>query len=133
MKINVLEVISSLKPVGGAETFAVNFCVALSKKVNLHVAILYDVCTDSLVKTLKNNGIGYTFFHKKKGIDLKCAKLLSKFIVDNKIEYIHTENNALITTYLALKKIKQCKRIPILHTIHTVPGLEGGKISIANA
>ena len=129
MKMNVLEVISSLKPVGGAETFAVNFCVSLSKKVNLYVAILYDDFTNSLVNTLKNNGINFTFFHKKKGIDFKCAKLLSKFIIDNKIEYIHTENNALITTYLALRKNKQCKRIPVLHTIHTVPGLEGGRIS----
>lgn len=128
-KITILEVISSLKPIGGAETFAVNLSVALNKKVNLHVAVLYDEANDSFLSTLKNNGINVSFFHKKRGVDINCAKLLREFIIKNDVRFIHTENNALITTFLAIRKKQLYKKITVLHTIHTLPGLEGGKIS----
>ena len=56
-RMNVLEVISSLDTVGGAETFAVSLSKALRNLCNLKVVILYNSNNVDLINKLKSSGI----------------------------------------------------------------------------
>ena len=122
--MKVLEVISSLEPIGGGETFAVNISRSFHKKHELKVVILYQKHTKMFIDRLDEAGIDYVFLNKKKHFDLKNARELRKIISDFKPDYIHTENNALIPTYLALRKLPSKRRPPVFHTMHLAPSIE---------
>lgn len=119
--MKVLEVISSLKPVGGGETFAVNFARSMSKISELKVVILYKDYNPMFIERLDELKIDYVFLNKQKHIDLKNAKQLKQIVEEFKPDFIHTENNALIPTYLALRKMKRSKRPNVFHTMHLAP------------
>ena len=97
--MKILEVISSLYPMGGAETFATNLCVEISKIAKLKVVILYQKNRDFFISKLKENNIDVVILDRKGHIDLKNAKQLREIILDFKPDVIHTENNALIQTF----------------------------------
>lgn len=119
--MKVLEVISSLKPVGGGETFAVNFARSMNKISNLKVVILYKDYNPMFIERLDEMKIDYVFLDKQKHIDFKNAKELRQIIKEFKPDVIHTENNALIPTYLALRRIKKTNRPNVFHTMHLAP------------
>ena len=119
--MRVLEVISSLKPVGGGETFAVNFSRCMNDISDFKAVILYKEYNQMFVDRLNEKKIDYVILNKQKHFDLKNAKELRKIIEEFKPDAIHTENNALIPTYLALRKIKKKNRPLVFHTMHLIP------------
>lgn len=119
--MRVLEVISNLKPVGGGETFAVNFSRCMNDICELKVVILYKDYNPMFINRLKEKNIDYVILDKKKHFDLKNAKELRRIIIDFKPDFIHTENNALIPTYLALRFAAKKIRLPVFHTLHLIP------------
>ncbi len=126
--LRILEVINSLRTVGGAETFAVDFVLALSKVSTVDVVILYDQNDETLMKRLLDKGITVHVFHKKGHIDLKAIKQLRALMREGDYDVIHTENNALITSFFAARPLK--KRPRIYHTVHNPANIEsGGKLS----
>ncbi len=119
--MKVLEVISNLKPVGGGETFAVNFSRCMDDIAELKVVILYKEYNQMFIDRLNEKNIDYVILNKQKHFDLKNAKELRKIVEDFRPDVIHTENNALIPTFLAIRKIKKNKRPIVFHTMHLIP------------
>ncbi len=122
--MKILKVISSLFPMGGAETFATNFCIEISKIAELKVVILYKKNRDFFISKLKQNNIDFVILDRKGQIDFKNAKQLREIILNFKPDVIHTENNALIQTFLALRKTNYKKSIKVFHTMHLIPEQE---------
>lgn len=126
--MKVLEVINSLRTIGGAETFAVDFSIELSHIAEVEVAILYDANNSYLLSRLKNAGITTHVFHKRAHIGLKTIFDLRRLIKTGHFNVVHTENNALISTFLARMGIRQKPKI--FHTIHNPAPIEcGGRVS----
>ena len=119
--MRILEVISSLKPIGGGETFAVNISRSFHKFAELKVVILYKEYSQMFVDRLKEKNIDFVFLNKQKHFDKKNAKEIAKIIKEFNPDAIHTENNALIPVYLALKYIKKSDRPYVFHTMHLAP------------
>jgi len=116
--MKVLEIISSLDPTGGAETFAVNFSIEMQHISDLKVVVLYRKHKDYFEEKLKENNVDYIFLNKAKRFDLKNVKELRQIIKEYKPDVIHTENNALIPTFLALRMLKKAQRPNVFHTMH---------------
>lgn len=118
--MRVLEVISNLTPIGGGETFAVDFSRCMNDICEFRAVILYKEHSEIFTDRLNEKGINHLFLDKKKHFDLKNAKELRRIINDFKPDVIHTENNALIPVYLAVRKIKK-NRPTVFHTMHLAP------------
>lgn len=116
--MKILEIISTLEPTGGAETFAINFSRELQDISNLKVVVLYRKHKSYFEEKLKEKGIDLVFLNKTKRFDLKNARELRQIIKEFQPNAIHTENNALIPTFLALKNIKKSQRPKVFHTMH---------------
>lgn len=119
--MKILEVINSLKPIGGGETFAVNISRSFDKFSELKVVVLRKDASQMFLDRLEEKKIDYVFLNKQKHIDLKNAKELRKIILNFKPDYIHTENNALIAVYLALRGLAKKDRPFVFHTMHLAP------------
>lgn len=119
--MKVLEVINSLRPTGGGETFAVNFSREMTSFAETKVVILRDNNKEFFINRLKEKNIYVVILNKKGHIDLKNAKELAKVIKDFKPDFIHSENNALISIYFALRHIKKKDRPLVFHTMHLAP------------
>lgn len=119
--MKVLEVINSLGPTGGGETFAVNFSREMSNLAETKVAILRNNNKQHFIDRLKEKNIEPIILNKKGHIDLKNVRQLRKVIREFRPDYIHTENNALISVYLALRHIKRKNRPFVFHTMHLAP------------
>lgn len=119
--MKVLEVISNLYPVGGGETFAVNFSIYAHDKTILKTVILYKKHNPMFIERLKAKGVDFIFLDKKSRFDLKNAKEIAEIIKSFKPDVIHTENNALIPVYLALRHLKKKDRPLVFHTMHLAP------------
>ncbi|MEF2176191.1 MAG: glycosyltransferase family 4 protein [Candidatus Absconditabacteria bacterium] len=120
--MKVLEVISSLQPTGGAETFAVNFSIEMSKKTDLTVVVLHDNNNNYFIDSLRNSNVKLIILRKKRKFDLPTILTLFRIIKRNRFDVIHTENNALITSFLAVLPL--LKKPNIHHTLHLEPFLE---------
>lgn len=116
--MKVLEIISSLDPTGGAETFAVNFSREFQEISDFKTIVLFQKHKPYFEEKLKEKNIDLVFLNKTKHLDFKNAKELRQIIKDFRPDVIHTENNALIPTYLALRKIKKQQRPKVFHTMH---------------
>ena len=126
--MRILEVISSLGPTGGAETFAVHFSRSINQKEQLTVVILYSDNKQHFINLLKEKNIEPIVLNKNKHFDFKIIRQLRKIIREKKIEIIHTENNALISSFFAILPLKN--KPHIFHTVHNPAPIEaGGKIS----
>ena len=119
--MRILEIISNLKPIGGGETFAVNISRSFNKFAELKVIILYKDYSQMFIDRLKEKNIDFVILDKQKHFDKKNAKEIANIIKDFKPDVIHTENNALIPAYLALKHIRKSERPPVFHTMHLAP------------
>lgn len=119
--MKVLEVISSLRPIGGGETFAVNISRCFKDICDLKVVVLYKEASQMFIDRLNEKNVDYCFLNKQKHIDLRNAKELRNIIKAYKPDAIHTENNALIPVYLALRGIKAKDRPYVFHTMHLEP------------
>ena len=120
-KIKVLEVISSLEPTGGGETFAVNLSRELSELVELKVVILYKNNKSFFINRLKEKNIDFEILDKRKHFDRNNFKQLGKIINCFEPNVIHTENNALIPVFFALKSFESRKKPYVFHTMHLEP------------
>lgn len=119
--MKVLEVISNLLPIGGGETFAVNFSCCMNDICELKVIILYKEYTQMFIDRLNEKNIDYVILDKQKHFDLKNAKEIRKIIKEFKPDVVHTENNALIPAFLAIRKLKKKDRPIVYHTLHLIP------------
>lgn len=119
-KIQIVEIIPSLYPVGGAETFVTNFILSINKKytnrVNVTLVLLYDSAITDLEKRLANADIRIIKLNKRRGLDFKCAFRLKKVLKEIHPDVIHTHLNSLLTLKLAVP-IKP-KNVSFVHTIH---------------
>ena len=122
--MRILEVISNLHPVGGGETFAVNFSRCAQDLSTLKTVILYKKHTEMFIERLKEKNVDFIFLNKQKHFDLKNAKELAHIINSFKPDIIHTENNALIPVYLAFRYVKKKDRPLVFHTMHLAPQYE---------
>lgn len=122
--MKILEVIGSLGPTGGGETFAVNIAREFQTLATLKVVILHDNNKKYFIERLKEKGIEPVILHKKGHFDSENTKKLRQIILDFEPDVIHTENNALISTYFALRKTKFKRRIRVYHTLHLDPEKE---------
>ena len=119
--MKVLEVINSLGPTGGGETFAVNFTREMSLIADTRVVVLRNNNKEHFLNRIKERNIDLTILNRNKHIDLKNAKELRNIIKDFKPDFIHTENNALIPVYFALLGLKRKERPLVFHTMHLAP------------
>jgi len=116
-----MEVMNCLTVCGGAENFEVNFCQFAQKETDFFPVILYESSGFPLYKKLISFSNKAPFVvGKRNSIDIRAIKRLRRYIRDNKIDVIHTENNCLITTFFASVSSKT----PIVHTIHLPPNKE---------
>lgn len=119
--MRVLEVISSLGPLGGGETFAVNFCREIVSFADLKVVILYTQNREHFIRRLQEKGIEPIILDKHGHFDFSVTKTIASIITDFKPNVIHTENNALISAFLAQKRVSKHLRAPVFHTMHLMP------------
>ena len=118
--ISCLEVISSLQMVGGSESFSLNFSRFISEKSSLTVVVLYEKGNQALEEKLDSiKNIKIFRLNKQKHIDVKTIIQLRQIIKKTKFDFIHSENNCLITLYFALRPLK--RKPIVLHTLH-LPG-----------
>jgi len=88
--MNILHLVNSLD-CGGLE----NFTIELSKELKRTGDVPFICCLDKLGNLASNAtdfGIPVINLNIKPGIDLKCLWNLRKFIVQNKIDVVHTHN-----------------------------------------
>lgn len=116
--MKILEIISSISPVAGAETFAVNFSIELQKHSKLKVVVLHQNPNNVLSRQLQQSQIDVIYLEKRKHLDFNTVKELSRIIKNYNPDIIHTENNALITAFLS------STRTPIFHTVHLLAQYE---------
>lgn len=116
----IFEIIPSLVPVGGAETFIVDFVKSFKDKysdqIDLKLIILYSQEDSALLKKLKRQETDLVILDKRKGFDLKTACKLRSMIFEYNPIVIHTHLLSLTTLKIALP-IKR-KHIKCFHTIH---------------
>lgn len=122
-KIELVEMIPSLNPVGGAETMFVNLCEEIrlhhSDQVNLNVIILYGCKPNSLYDRLSKLGINTYYLGKHRGVDFACASKLKELLSKINPTVIHTHLGTSITLMLALGFKK---KYSIVHTFHHMVG-----------
>ncbi|MDD4211346.1 MAG: glycosyltransferase [Clostridia bacterium] len=119
--MKILEIISSLEPIGGGETFAVNLCRELSINHIVKVVVLYKNHNPYFDKRLKEKNIDVIFLSKKKHIDFKNFRELRKIIKSFRPDVIHTENNSLIPSYFSTFFPFGFKKPFVFHTMHLAP------------
>lgn len=116
----IFEVIPSLTPIGGAETFVVDFVKTFKEKhsneYDLKLIILYKQDDSRLLRELQEAGIDIVILNKKKGIDIKAAFKLRDLILEYNPVVIHTHLYSISTLKIALP-FKQ-KGTKCFHTIH---------------
>jgi len=93
-KLKVLEIISALSPVGGSETFAVNFCVSMKEKADVRIVVLHNEIHSLLANRLQKNNFEITVLDKKKHFDIKTLRQLRKIIIKYKPDVIHREQRS---------------------------------------
>lgn len=114
MKINVLHIIDSLLT-GGAETIAVNTVNELNKVNNIKAFLC---CTRKEGPLFENitDVSKYCFLDKKKIIDFKALKRLSKFIKKNEISILHAHTTSFFIAVLIKFRFPSLKIIWHNHT-----------------
>ena len=119
-KSTIFEIIPSLTPVGGAETFVADFVVNLKNKYgskyNLVLIVLFKQEESPLLTKLKEANIEVIELDKKPGFDYFCSLRLRELILQRNPRVIHTH----LHSFVALKTAKFFRRkdMMFVHTIH---------------
>jgi glycosyltransferase involved in cell wall biosynthesis len=113
--MKIVELISSLDPVGGAQTLVSDLCLKFSKKHDVFLICLYNCQNCFLSQKLINEGIKVIFLNKKKGVDLTTARELRKILKDIKPDIIHAHLNTFLTLFLS----KTMKMFKVFYTFHS--------------
>ena len=121
--MKILQVIPNLQT-GGAEKMLMALTLELSKGNDVRVISLYTENTD-ISKELQEKGIKIYFLDKRKSFQFSMIKQIRNVIRDFKPDVIHTHLYTLFYTYLAVRKFK---KIPIIHTVHSIAQKEQSKI-----
>ncbi len=121
--MKILEIIPFLDS-GGAQVM----CATLSKKLHdkRHEVVVVSLYAGEwfLKNDLISYGIKVIELHKKPGIDFSIIRALKKIIKTEKPDIIHT--HLFASKYACLST----RRIPVVHTIHSVASKENTKIGI---
>lgn len=125
--MKILEIINGLDSRGGAEVFFLNLCLELkaNKNIDLRVISLYDKTDESLKNDFETNNIKICYCHKENGRK-KAAQCLRDYINAFQPDVINT-HLSVIPTYVRAFGFQK-RRWKIVHTIHSLPQLECGKI-----
>ena len=119
-KKTIFEIIPSLTPVGGAETFITDFIISLknkySSKYSIVVILLFKQVESPLLTKLKEANIEVIELEKKAGFDYFCSLKLRELILKRNPSVIHTH----LHSFVALKTAKFFRRkdMAFVHTIH---------------
>lgn len=112
--MNILHIVNSLD-CGGLE----NFTIELSKELQHTGDTLFICCLDKL-GNLASNATDFNIqvinLNIKPGIDLKCLWNLRKFIIENKIDVVHSHNKKPLIYGSIAAKLASVKHI--IHTRH---------------
>lgn len=115
--MNIVEIIPSLFPVGGAERLVCNLTESfLNNNHSVVLISLYSNEHNIVVDELKNKGVRIIFLNKKKGVDFSCAKRLKKIISEINPDVIHAHLDSLLTIYLS----KIYRKYNVFYTFHTL-------------
>ena len=125
----IFEVIPSIVPVGGAETFLIDFIESCKKRYSdefdIKLIVLYKNGIPDYLKE-KLNGVEIIEIGKDRGLDISCACGLRSLIFEYKPVIIHTHLFALSTLKIALPFRK--RNIKCYHTIHhNFPGVDNNQ------
>lgn len=119
-KKRIIEIIPSLSPVGGAETFLVDFITNIKKRYDdrfeVILIILYEQSESPLIDKIKENDITIYQLNKHKGFDIKCAFKLRDIVLDYYPDIVHSHLLTIRTIKMAFPLRR--KRIKFFHTIH---------------
>lgn len=116
-KLNIVQIIPSLKNVGGAETFMVDLTLELMRQGhNLTIISLYNH-RGFYESIIKNNNIHIIYLKKHKGIDLITALKLKRLLKTLKPDIVHSHLKTNLTFFLG--GITKIKAISFVETIHT--------------
>lgn len=127
----IFEIIPSLSPIGGAESFVLSLSEYLSKSKNKVIIIsLYNLKDSFIDEHLLNKGIQIIYLNKRKGIDLKCSRDLRRIINKYKPDICHLHLHSYLTFYLS----GCAKKTTAYYTFHTLvsKSVFGSKIKPKN-
>lgn len=112
----IFEIIPSLYPIGGAETFVLNLSKSIKKSGNnVAVVSLYDFSSTYIENVLKESDIKLFFLHKKSGIDFTCAREFRRIVLKYKPDVCHFHLGTFLTLFLSGVSKKQKN----FYTFHT--------------
>lgn len=95
--MRVLQIIDSLEA-GGAERMAVNYANALAKEIEFSGLVV--TRKEGPLLNQVNKEISYLFLNKKSIFDLKSLYKLRKFVIEKKVEVVHTHSTSFFTAFL---------------------------------
>lgn len=116
-KLNIVQVIPSLKNVGGAETFMVDLTLELIRQGhNLTIISLYNH-HGFYENKIKDNNINIIYLKKRKGFDLITALKLKRLLKTLNPDIVHSHLKTNLTFFLG--GITKIKGVSFVETIHT--------------
>lgn len=119
--MRIIQVISSLAVVGGAERFVIDLSIALMKLGHqVRLIVLYNDKINFFQAEADEHNLDIVYLNKKKGVDFINSLLLKKEILHYRPDAVNTH----IQSHLSMKLSgvwKKKYRIKYFHTIHNVP------------
>lgn len=120
--MKIVEIIPSLKPVGGAEVFITNFCSELNKNKNIKLKLIIinnNQNNSYLVSELSKSGVDICFLSRKNSFDIAAYIRLKKIVREFKPDIIHSHLYSLTTLYFSgIFRNIQKKHYNVYQTIH---------------
>lgn len=115
--MKILEIISNLNAVGGAEKFVMELSVALKKKGHdITILSLYSKKNDFFDNFIRLNNLKVCYLDKKRGVDFKTASKMVKAINEIRPDVIHGHVRFHLSLMLANKR--KIRNIPFFETLH---------------
>ena len=116
-KLNIVQIIHSVKDFGGAETFIIDLTLELIKQGHNVTLISFYKERGFYNKVINDNNIPTIYLNKHKGPDLKTALILRRLLKKIKPDIVHSHTNTNLTYFLG--RITNIKGISFVETIHT--------------
>lgn len=106
--MRVLQLIDSLNS-GGAETMAVSYANALTKRIER--SFLCCTRAEGLLRQKISGEVGYLFLNKRSTLDIKALLKLRNFVRQNKIDLIHAHGTSWFLGVLVKITLPQVKLV----------------------